>query len=93
MAVTFAENVRVPEKDIEKKEKMLQALELKKPQFLMSYCVTLEKGGQLCVVPSWNLVQPTYPDAEVIGIAGSKGDAMQLLTDILAERYGAVRCD
>ncbi len=93
MAVTFAENVRVLEKDVGKKEKLLQALELKKPQFLLSYCVTVEKDGTLSVVPSWNLVQPNYPDAEVIGIAGNRGDAMLLLTGILSERYGATGCE
>lgn len=90
MAFTLGESVLVLEKDLEKKSKMLEALKLKKPQFLMSYCVVTEGDGQLAVVPSWNLVQPSYPMATVIGIAGNRGDAMSLLTEIIAKRYGAV---
>lgn len=87
MAVTFCEDVRVLEKDRRKKQKMLRALRSRNPRLLTGYCVTDDAGETLEVVPAWNLLQPDYPPVRVIGIAESRSDALDLLTELIQELY------
>lgn len=66
---------------------MLRDLRSRKPRLLTSYCITDDETETLEVVPAWTLHQPDYPAVRVVGIAGSRGDALSLLTELVQELY------
>ncbi|MDO4316698.1 MAG: hypothetical protein Q4C48_00690 [Lachnospiraceae bacterium] len=85
--LTFCKDVRVLEKDRDRKKKLLRDLRSRKPRLLTSYCITDDDAETLEVVPAWTLLQPDYPAVRVVGIAGGRGDALELLTELIRELY------
>ncbi len=87
MSITFYEDVRVLEKDRNKKKKMLNAFHAKKPRLATIYCVTDNEADTLELTPAWNLLQPEYPAVRVLGLAENRNDGLDLLTQIIEEMY------
>ena len=86
----FYPNLFVTEKTAPQLEQIVEAIKLNKmtPNI---YVVALasNEANLLDIIPSWELLQPAYPKAEleIVGLANGKKDAFTLVEYMIAEAY------